>query len=81
MTEVLLSVKVEVLPDGGFLATSDDLPGLVAQGRTLAETLEIAQNVARKLVESYKEHGDPLPATLRKWSISRVKVCIPVAVS
>jgi predicted RNase H-like HicB family nuclease len=60
MNEILLSIHLEALPEGGFLATSDELPGLVAQGRTLAETLEIAQDVARKLVESYREHGDEL---------------------
>ena len=42
---------------------SEELPSLVAQGQTLAETLEIAQDVARKLVESYIEHGDELPHT------------------
>ncbi|MBM3947914.1 MAG: type II toxin-antitoxin system HicB family antitoxin [SAR202 cluster bacterium] len=61
MKEAAIAVQVEELPGGGFLATSDELPGLVAQGRTLAETLEIAQDVARKLVESYIEHGSPLP--------------------
>jgi predicted RNase H-like HicB family nuclease len=38
-----------------FLATSDELPGLVAQGRTVAETLEIARDVARKLIEARRE--------------------------
>jgi antitoxin HicB len=61
MDEFFLPVQIEPLAEGGYLATSNDLPGLVAQGRTVAETLEIAQDVARKLVESYVEHGDPLP--------------------
>ena len=61
MDEFYLPVKIEPLAEGGYLATSTDLPGLVAQGRTVAETLEIAQDVARKLVESYIEHGDPPP--------------------
>lgn len=34
---------------------SDDIPGLVAQGRTIAETLEIARDVARKLIEARLE--------------------------
>ncbi len=68
MGEVLINIKIEKLEEGGFLATSDDLPGLVAQGRTIAETLEIAQDVARKLIESYKEHGDPLPFELEEVS-------------
>ena len=62
--EQLISIQVEPLEEGGFLATSDVLPGLIAQGRTIAETMEIAQDVARKLVESYREHGDPLPPAL-----------------
>ncbi|HQN37850.1 MAG TPA: DUF1902 domain-containing protein, partial [Caldisericia bacterium] len=32
-------------------ATSDDIQGLVAQGRTASETIEIARDVARKLIE------------------------------
>lgn len=65
MSEFLLSIKIESLEEGGYLATSDDLPELLAQGRTVAETLEIAQDVARKIVESYLDHGDPLPDALR----------------
>lgn len=64
MDERLVEIDVEKLPEGGYLATSRVLPGLVAQGRTLAETLEIAQDVARKLIESYLAHGDPLPPEL-----------------
>ena len=44
----------------------DDIPGLVAQGRTVAETLEIAQDVALGLIESYIEHGDELPPALKE---------------
>ncbi len=65
MSEVLLAIHLEELPEGGFLVTSDELPGLVAQGRTAAEAMEIAQDVARKLVESYREHGDDLPPALQ----------------
>lgn len=81
MREVLLQVHIEALPEGGYLATSDDLPGLVAQGRTIAETLEIAQDVARKLVESYREHGDELPASLRGTAPEEGDLRIPVAVA
>jgi len=65
MPEALIRLHIEKLPEGVFLATSEDLPGLVAQGRTLAETMEIAQDVARRLIESFQEHGDPLPAAFR----------------
>ena len=63
--ELALRIQIEELPEGLFLATSDELPGLVAQGRTVAETLEIARDVARKLIEARREReGTPkLPTT------------------
>ncbi len=36
------------------MATSDDVQGLIAQGRTIAETIEIARDVAKKLIETQK---------------------------
>lgn len=78
MKEVLVNIHVEPLPEGGFLATSDDVPGLVAQGRTVAETLEIAQDVALGLIESYLEHGDELPPALRNIPAAQGDVRIPV---
>ena len=66
INEYAINLKIEELTEGQFLATSDDLPGLVAQGRTVAETLEIAQDVAKEIIESYIEHNDPLPSNLQK---------------
>ncbi len=55
--ELAIHIQVEELPEGLFLATSEELPGRVAQGRTIAETLEIARDVARKLIEARRERG------------------------
>jgi predicted RNase H-like HicB family nuclease len=64
--ELALHVHVEELPEGVFLATSEEMPGLVAQGRTIAEALEIARDIAKKLIEARREReGDPtLPAAM-----------------
>ena len=70
INEFAINLKIEELPEGQFLATSDDLPGLIAQGRTVAETLEIAQDVAKEIIESYIEHNDPLPPNLQKVKIT-----------
>ncbi|HQV38946.1 MAG: DUF1902 domain-containing protein [Flavobacteriales bacterium] len=51
-------LHIEKLPEGFYLATSDSLQGLVAQGRTIAETLEIARDVAKKLIESSEPDTD-----------------------
>ena len=55
--EKILNLNIEKLPEGVYLATSDELPGLVAQGRTITETLEIARDVARKLLEAKAERN------------------------
>lgn len=78
MSEALLKIRLEPLEEGGYLATSDDIPGLVAQGRTISETLEIAQDVARKLMESYLEQGDPLPPALATTISGTFELQIPV---
>ncbi len=55
--EIIVQLHIEKLPEGVYLATSDELPGLVAQGRTITETLEIARDVARKLIEARRERN------------------------
>lgn len=82
MSEYLLPIKIESLEEGGFLATSDILQGFIAQGRTIAETMEIAQDVARKLIESCLEHGDPLPSEFTNVDIDKViDIRVPVSVT
>ena len=49
--ERIVTLHIEKLPEGVYLATSDDIQGLVAQGRTIQETVEIARDVAKKLIE------------------------------
>ena len=50
MDEVTIRLPIEPLEEGGYVATSPDVPGLVAEGRTI--------------VESCLEHGDLAPAAL-----------------
>ena len=55
--ENIINIHVEKLPKGVYLAISEDVPGLVAQGRTVTEALEIARDVARKLIEARRERS------------------------
>lgn len=55
--ERIVNLHIEKLPEGVYLATSDDVQGLVAQGRTITETLEIARDVAKKLIEAQDERA------------------------
>lgn len=62
--ERLINLQIEKLPEGYYLAVSDDLPGLVAQGKTISETIAIANDVARQILESMKEKNQ-IPSLLK----------------
>ena len=57
--EHMIQLHIEKLPEGVYLATSDEVQGLIAQGRTIQETLEIARDVAKKLIEAQTTPGTP----------------------
>jgi predicted RNase H-like HicB family nuclease len=60
--EHMIQLHIEKLPEGVYLATSDEVQGLVAQGRTIQETIEIARDVAKKLIEAQSgSTATPLP--------------------
>ena len=58
MAECLVNLHLERFPEGGYLATCASIPGLVAQGRTVTETLEIVRDVARKLHDARLDRGE-----------------------
>ena len=72
--ERMINLHVEKLPEGVYLATSDDVQGLVAQGRTVSETIEIARDVARRLFEAKMERGglESLPEVSDEFDYSLV---------
>ena len=84
MNELILSITIEPLEEGGYLATSDDLQGLIAQGRTIAETVEIAQDVAREADRVVRRTRRSSPAKIAealRQPQKRTKTKIPVGFS
>jgi len=45
-TTAHITLDIRKLPEGYFLATSTDVQGLIAQGKTFEETVTIAQDLA-----------------------------------
>ena len=76
--ECRLRLQIRQLEAGAYLATSDDLRGLMAQGRTVP-TAKIVHDLARKLIESYREHGVPLTDGLHPMDKAGVELIISVA--
>ena len=72
--ERIINIHIERLPEGFYLATSDDIQGLVAQGRTVVETMEIARDVARRLLEAQGERKKTLklPSVKKRFDLQLV---------
>jgi predicted RNase H-like HicB family nuclease len=51
---------------GKYVAEVPTLPGCRAWGETSAEALEHLQSVAAAFIESYRDHGDPLPVEVEQ---------------
>ena len=57
--KTLIKLKIEKFEAEGqeyFVATSDELQGLVAEGETVEKVIEIAEDVARILLEIEQEN-------------------------
>jgi len=82
MNEAAIRLHVEPLEEGGYVATSPDIPGLVAEGRSITEVVEIAQDIARKILECCIEYGDPIPPALAKYidNPAGIDLLVPVSV-
>lgn len=53
--EGIINLQIEKLPGGFYLAASDDILGLVVHGRTINKTIEIARDIAKKLIEEQED--------------------------
>jgi predicted RNase H-like HicB family nuclease len=59
--KIVLPVEIQPLDEGGYLAVCESIQGCHAQGQTIAEALDILEDVARILLELQRELGLPLP--------------------
>ncbi len=51
---IYITLDIEKLPEGYYVATSRDVQGLVAQAKTFEKTIEIAQDIAVILFHAQK---------------------------
>jgi predicted RNase H-like HicB family nuclease len=58
--ERIVNLEIAKVPEGVYLATSDNIQGLVVQGNSITETIEIARDVAKKLIEAQEQQIENL---------------------
>ena len=56
-----ITLEIQQLPEGPFLGTSPELPGLIVQAETAEEVVALAPGIAKDLIEVMRETGQPLP--------------------
>ncbi len=73
--EHIIKLTIEQHIENGesyYIATSSDVQGLVAEGRTLVETIEIAQDLAKLILQDSREGMAVLPTAPKKLSYSLI---------
>ena len=73
-----ITLQIQRLPEGCFLGTSPDLPGLIVQAETAEEVVALAPAVAKDLIAVMRETGQPLPEGLPPLKdTSRLTLLVP----
>jgi len=73
-----INLEIEQLPEGPYLGTSPDLPGLVVQAESIDQVLQLAPDIAHDLIAVMLETGQPLPSSIETVATpSRVPVLVP----
>jgi predicted RNase H-like HicB family nuclease len=73
-----ITLEIQKLAEGPYLGTSPDLPGLIVQGASPEEVVELAPDIARELIEVMIETGEPMPPALRRLPIpARISLVVP----
>jgi len=73
-----ITLEIEHLPEGPYLGTSPDLPGLIVQANTAEEVLRLAPDIARDLIEVMQETGQVARTPLMPLQTPfRVSLAVP----
>ena len=73
-----ITLEIQKLEEGLYLGTSPELPGLIVQGKSPEEVVELAPDIARELIEVMLETGEALPPGLHSLSTPiRVPLVVP----
>ncbi|HYN22852.1 MAG TPA: type II toxin-antitoxin system HicB family antitoxin [Thermoanaerobaculia bacterium] len=73
-----ITLELEKLPEGPYLGTSPDLPGLVVQGDSVEEVIQLAPDVAHDLIAVIIETNQQLPPGIETVSApGRLSVLVP----
>jgi len=64
VSKATIRLDIESLDEGGFVATSPDVPGLVAEAKSVEEVTELAYALCHDIAACCRDHSDPLPPAL-----------------
>jgi predicted RNase H-like HicB family nuclease len=78
MATYTITLSIKRLPEGPYLGTSPELPGLIIQADTPEEVIRLAPDIAQDLIAVMHKAGQPLPPRLRPLeTLMRVPIAVP----
>jgi predicted RNase H-like HicB family nuclease len=74
-----ITLVIEHLPEGPYLGTSPELPGLIVQADSSEEVIELAPEIASDLIAIMKKTGEPLPPQVHPTTMpARIPLLVKV---
>lgn len=74
-------ITIELLEEGGFLASCPVLQGCRAEGETYTKAIENIQDVIRVHIEARKAHGETIPeVSIPEKTDLRLTLPLPVSI-
>jgi predicted RNase H-like HicB family nuclease len=73
MEEMEFEVVLIPQPEGGFTVSVPDLPGVITEGETREEALEMARDAIELYLSVHREKGWPIERVLRERIVVRLE--------
>lgn len=64
-----MKIEVEREEDGRWLAEVQELPGVMAYGKTRAQAIHKAEALALRVIADRLDHGERIPALRRLFAV------------
>jgi len=70
-TQYNLPVFIEPCEEGGYFASCPSLPGCFVETKSVSQAVEYLEDAVSQFIQSYREHGDPLPAEVAALEVQK----------
>jgi len=69
-----LPIIIESCEEGGYFARCPTFPGCHVEANSIPKAIEYIEDAISAFIDSYKKHGDPLPAEILQYETTEERI-------